>query len=123
MAVPSGRPDLTHVSMLRTNERRNRACTIQARETFATIVDCLRDHNDVRECYSMTQKHDFDCDLDALLKTLDAERAVIGAGIRRTRVRFKSGGEPMDWSNIYFILANQGALPSSIRVPKQFTLG
>ena len=95
----------------------------EAREAFASIVDYLRDYNDVRDLYSMSQRLDVDRDIDALLKTVADAGATSGAGLRHARVRFKSDGpncEPMDWTNIYFVLAPAAALPSSIRVPKAF---
>jgi len=40
-----------------------------AREAFASIVDYLRDYNDIRKDYSMTQRLEVDRDIDELLKT------------------------------------------------------
>jgi transcriptional regulator with XRE-family HTH domain len=99
--------------------------TEEAREAFAGIADYLTDYNDVRECYSMSQRLGVDRDMDALLKTIDEEGAAVGAGLRHASVRFKSdaaGIDPMDWTNIYLVLARADTLPSSIRVPKKISL-
>jgi len=92
-----------------------------AREAFAEMVDYLRDYNDVRDEYSMAQRLDVDRDMDVLLKRISDEGAAVGAGVRRARLRVKSASpdrEPMDWTNVYFVLASGDALPASIRVPK-----
>jgi transcriptional regulator with XRE-family HTH domain len=94
-----------------------------AREAFASIVDYLRDYNDIRDCYSMSQRLEVDRDIGAMLETISAEGAVVGAGLRHARVRFKSDApncEPMDWTNIYFLLAPSDALPANVRVAKAF---
>jgi transcriptional regulator with XRE-family HTH domain len=95
----------------------------EAREAFASIVDYLRDYNDVRDLYSMSQRLDVDREIEALLKRIADADAAVGAGLRHARVRFKSDTlncEPMDWTNIYFVLAPNDALPSNVRVPKAF---
>jgi hypothetical protein len=72
----------------------------------------------------MSQRLGVDRDIDALLKTIDEEGAAVGAGLRHTRVRLKSdaaGIDPMDWTNIYLVLAHADGLPSSIRVPKKIS--
>jgi transcriptional regulator with XRE-family HTH domain len=97
-----------------------------ARETFAGIVDYLTDYNDIQDCYSMTQRLGVDRDIDAMLKTIAEENAVVGAGIRRVKLRFKTAApdsEPMDWTNIYFVIAPRDTLPSSVRVPKAVSFG
>jgi transcriptional regulator with XRE-family HTH domain len=97
-----------------------------ARESFMAIVDCLSDYNDIRECFSMTQRLEVDRDIDAFLKTISDENAVVGAGLRHAKFRSTNdapGLEPMDWTNIYFILCGKDALPSNIRVPKKVKLG
>jgi transcriptional regulator with XRE-family HTH domain len=94
-----------------------------AREAFASIVDYLRDYNDVHELYSMAQRLEVDRDIDALLKTISEEHAAVGAGLRHARVSFNSDApntKPMDWTNIYFVLAPEDTLPSNVRVPKKF---
>lgn len=99
--------------------------TEAAREAFAGLTDYLTDYNDVRECYSMSQRLGVDRDIDALLKTIDEEGAAVGAGLRHAKLRFKSdapGIDPMDWTNIYLVLARADALPSSIRAPKKVSL-
>jgi len=93
------------------------------REAFASMVDYLRDYNDIRDSYSMSQRLEVDRDIDALLKSISDEGAIVGAGLRRASVRFKSDApncEPMVWANIYLVLALNDALPSNIRVPKAF---
>jgi transcriptional regulator with XRE-family HTH domain len=92
-----------------------------AREAFASIVDYLRDYNDVHDLYSMSQRLEVDRDMDALLKTISDEGAAVGAGLRHARVRLKSDAancKPMDWAIIYFVLAPCAALPVNVRVPK-----
>lgn len=92
-----------------------------ARQAFARIVDYLRDYNDVRDAYSQTQVIEVDGDIDALLKTVVDEGAVVGAGLRHLRVRFRSDApncEPMDLTIILVVLAPKHALPSTIRAPK-----
>ena len=96
-----------------------------ARESFMAIVDYLSDYNDLQECYSPTQRLEVDRDIDALLKTISEQNAVVGAGLRHSRLRSASdapGLEPMDWTNIYFILCGKDALPPNIRVPKKVKL-
>lgn len=96
---------------------------MEAREAFASVVDYLRDYNDVGDLYSISQRLDVDRDIDALLTTVADAGATVGAGLRHARVRFKPDApncEPMDWSNIYFALAPSDALPSNIRVPRAF---
>jgi transcriptional regulator with XRE-family HTH domain len=98
----------------------------RAREAFASMVDYLRDYNDIRDCYSMSQRLEVDRDIGALLETISAEGAVVGAGLRHARLRFKSDApdcEPMDWTNIYFLLAPSDALPANIRVAKAVQFG
>jgi hypothetical protein len=59
------------------------------------------------------------------LKTLSEERAVVGAGLRHAKIRSKADApslDPMDWTNIFFVLAHHDALPSNIRVPRKFSL-
>jgi transcriptional regulator with XRE-family HTH domain len=51
----------------------------EAREAFASIVDYLRDYNDVSDLYSMAQRLEVDRDLDASLKTVAEAGAVVGA--------------------------------------------
>jgi transcriptional regulator with XRE-family HTH domain len=97
----------------------------EAREAFASIVDYLRDYNDVHELHSMSERLEVDRDIDALLKTIAVSGAAIGAGLRRARVRFKSDApnyDPVDWTNIYFVLAPSDTLPSNARVPKAFKI-
>jgi transcriptional regulator with XRE-family HTH domain len=93
----------------------------EAREAFAAIVDYLRDYNDVREAYSMSERLNVDRHIDGLLQTISDEHAAIGTGLRRARIRLRSDAparEPMDWTNIFLVLAPDDALPSNIRVPK-----
>ena len=93
----------------------------EARKTFASIVDYLHDYNDVRDHYSMSARLDVDRDIDALLKTIANAGAAVGAGLQHARVRFTSDApncEPMNWTNIYFVLAPNDALPPNVRVPK-----
>jgi hypothetical protein len=88
-----------------------------ARQAFASMVDYVREYNDVRDAYSMTQRLEVDRDIDALLKTIADEGAVVGAGLRRMRVRSRSdapNSEPMDWTNILIVLAPENALPSDM---------
>jgi transcriptional regulator with XRE-family HTH domain len=95
--------------------------SVEARKAFASIVDYLHDYNDVSDEYSMSERLNVDRDIDALLKEIVDAGAAIGAGLRHTRVRFKSDApnrEPMDWTNIYFVLAPNDALPANVRVPK-----
>jgi hypothetical protein len=95
--------------------------SVETRESFASIIDNLRDYNDVRDECSMSQRLDFDRDIDALLNTIVDAGAAIGAGLRHTRVRFKSAtpnSEPMEWTIIYYVLAPKDALPANVRVPK-----
>jgi transcriptional regulator with XRE-family HTH domain len=93
----------------------------EAREAFASIVDQLRDYNDVRDECSMSARLDLDRDIDVLLKTIADAGAAVGAGLRHAKVRSKSdapNSEPTNWTNIHFVLAPKDALPSNIREPK-----
>jgi hypothetical protein len=89
-------------------------------------VDHLRDYNDVRNVHSMTQRLEVDSDIAKLLKAVEESGAAIGAGLRQAKLRLKSDGPtqpPLDWTNIYFVLAPKDTLPSSLRVPKVFNFG
>lgn len=97
-----------------------------ARESFAELVDYLRDYNDIHEEYSMTDRLGVDRDIDELLKTISDNGAAVGAGLRDAKIGWKSdapGTAPMDWSNLYIILAPHDMLPSNIRVAKQIRFG
>lgn len=91
-----------------------------AREAFASIVDYLRDYNDIRKDYSMTQRLEVDRDIDELLKMIADEGAVVGAGLR-----VKSDApncEPRDLTYILAVLAPKNALPSNVYRPKAVKL-
>jgi transcriptional regulator with XRE-family HTH domain len=95
--------------------------TGEAREAFAAMVDYLRDYKDICEEYSMSQRIGVDHDIDSLLQTISDDKMAIGAGLRHMRLRSKSdapGLEPMEWTNIYIVIAPKDTLPSNIRVPK-----
>jgi hypothetical protein len=88
-------------------------------------VDCLRDHIDIWDEYSMTQRLEVERDIEALLQTIADEGAVVGAGLRPMRLRSKSDApnlEPLEWTNIYFVLAPKEVLPLNVRVPKAIKL-
>jgi hypothetical protein len=97
-----------------------------AREAFASVIDSLRGYNDVRDLYSQTQRLEFDRGLDAGVEDHCRDRCgAVGAGLRQTRIRFNSDGpqcEPMDWTNVYFVLAPRDSLPANVRIPKAFKL-
>jgi transcriptional regulator with XRE-family HTH domain len=98
----------------------------EAREAFASIVDYLRDYKDIHEEYSMSQRLGVDRDIGALLDTISIEGAVVGAGLRHMRLRMKSDSpdrEPLDWTNIYLVLAPKDALPSNVRAAKAIKMG
>lgn len=98
----------------------------EAREAFASIVDCLRDYNDIRDAYSMSQRLEVDQGIDVLLRTISDEHAAVGAALRHAKLRLNKDApdrEPMDWTNIYFVLAPAETLPSNVRVPKTFDFG
>lgn len=97
--------------------------TKEAREAFAYLVDNLRDYNDVRDCYSEHDKLGFDEGLQSFLDTIAEQKAAVGVGVRRVKVRFKPDGEPVSWCNVYFVLAPVDGLPSQVRVPKAFEIG
>jgi hypothetical protein len=87
--------------------------TIRAGSDSAKVFDLMLEWE--------SQRLDVDRDIDALLKTISEERAAIGAGLRHARVRFKTDApncQPMDWTNIYFVLAPDDAMPSNVRVTK-----
>jgi transcriptional regulator with XRE-family HTH domain len=94
-----------------------------ARKAFAELVDYLRDYNDVRDAYSATERLAVDADIDALLRTISEEHAAVGAGLRSAKVRLKTDQPdraPMEWKNVYLVLAPASTLPSAVRVPKHF---
>jgi transcriptional regulator with XRE-family HTH domain len=95
-----------------------------ARQAFASLIDYLRDYDDIREEYSMAQRLEVDRNIDALLKTITDEGAVVGAGLRQVRVRSKDypNREPLNWTMIQAVLAPKHALPSNVRVPKVLEL-
>ena len=97
-----------------------------AQAAFAAIVDYLSEYNDVRDCYSLSQKIEIDREIDLYLKTISDENAVVSAGLRHDKLRAK-GDAPnmkvMDWANIFFVLAPRNSLPSAIRVPKTMRMG
>ncbi|MGC2075991.1 MAG: hypothetical protein WA728_08170 [Xanthobacteraceae bacterium] len=93
----------------------------EAREAFASIVDELQEYNDFIKLHSMTERLELDREIDAQLKTIADAGAAFGAGLNHGRVRFKSdapNSEPMNVTNIHFVLAPNDALPSNIREPK-----
>jgi hypothetical protein len=94
-----------------------------ARRAFAEMVDYLRDYNDVRDEYSETQRLSVDADIDASLRTISDEHAAVGACLRSAKLRFETDQPdraPMEWKNVYLVLAPTSALPSVVRVPKHF---
>ncbi len=95
-----------------------------AREACAAMVDYLRDYNDIREMYSMSQRIEVDHEIEAFLKTISDEHAAVGAGLRHARVRSNDSPncEAMDWTNIFVVLAPDNVLPPNIRVPRKFSL-
>lgn len=97
--------------------------SVNAREAFASVVDYLRDYNDISDVYSVSQRLDVDRDIDALLKKIDEARATVGAGVRHARIRAKSDApdlQPVDWTIIIFVLSEKNALPPSLRIPMAF---
>ena len=93
----------------------------EALEAFASIVDELQEYNDVGNFYSMSERLELDRDIDAHLKTIADAGAAFGAGLKHESVHFKSdaqNSEPMNLTNIHFVLAPNDALPSNIREPK-----
>jgi DNA-binding XRE family transcriptional regulator len=97
----------------------------EAREAFASLVDSLRDYNDVRDLYSMSQRLEVDRQLDDQLKIIGDAGAAVGAGLRTAKIRLTSdmpNREPMDWTNVFFILASRDALPAKAHIPKSFKL-
>jgi len=96
----------------------------EARTAFAEMVDYLRDYNDVRTAYSMTQRLDVDRDIDELLKRISDQRAAVGAGRFPLRLRSMSAPDrpPMDWTNTLLLLAPADTLPPIVRIPKRFEL-
>jgi len=96
-----------------------------AREAFAEMFDCLRDYNDIRSEFSMRQRLEIDGELDVYLKKISEERAAVGVGVRHGKFRSSSDAPErpaLDLTIIHFVLAPDGALPSSVRVPKRFHL-
>jgi transcriptional regulator with XRE-family HTH domain len=92
--------------------------SIAARQAFASIVDYLRDYTDICEECSMTQRLEYDRDLDALLKEIADEGAVVGAGLRGGRFKsYAANCEPLYFNTIYVVLAPKNALPPNVRVP------
>jgi hypothetical protein len=93
----------------------------EAREAFASIVDELHEYNDFIKLYSMSERLELDRDIDAQLKTIADAGAAFGAGLKHESVPSKSdapNSEPMNLTNIHFVLAPNDALPSNIREPK-----
>jgi transcriptional regulator with XRE-family HTH domain len=98
----------------------------EARDAFAALVDNLRDYNDVRDCYSETQRLEIDDSLDSLITEITEHGCAVGVGLRRATVSFSNdppNTKPMDWTNVFFILAPADQLPSKIRVPKSPAMG
>lgn len=93
-----------------------------AREALACLVDNLRDYNDVRECFTEHHKLELDETLQGCLATIATEKAAVGVALRRAKLQFRTDGNPIDWTNIYFVLAPVDALPAKIRVPKQVSV-
>jgi transcriptional regulator with XRE-family HTH domain len=96
----------------------------EARAAFAEMVDYLRDYNDIRTEYSMTQRLDVDRDIDELLRRISDQQAAVGAGPCSTRVRSVTAPDsaPMDWTNVLLLLAPTDVLPHTVRIPRQFEL-
>ncbi len=98
----------------------------QAREAFAALVDNLRDYNDVRDCYSESQRLEFDAFLEDFLTQIKDQDCAVGVGKRSAMIRFTNDppeSRPMNWTNIFFILSPVDDLPSKIRVPKEVAIG
>jgi transcriptional regulator with XRE-family HTH domain len=96
----------------------------EAREAFAQIVDNLRDYNDVRHAYSMSQRLEVDRHIDEFLNAIKESGSALGAGLRHHKVSFRSDApsvKPMDWTSIFLIIAPNDYLPAQARVPKQFS--
>jgi transcriptional regulator with XRE-family HTH domain len=94
----------------------------EAREAFAWIVDELQEYNDVGNSYTMSERLEFDRDIGTRLKTIADAGAAFGAGLKHESV-IKSDApncEPMNLTNIHFVLAPNDALPPNIREPKLF---
>lgn len=97
-----------------------------ARQAFAGLVDNLRDYNDVRELYGEVQKLEFDEFLETFLQEVKANGCGVAVGERRAKLVFANdppGKAPMNWRNVYFVVARRDELPSKIRVPKKVELG
>jgi len=94
----------------------------QAREAFAYLVDNLRDYNDIRECYGEREKLEFDQTLQEFVDTIAEQKAAVGVGIRKVRVRFSPDKDALPWTNIYFILGPSETMPAQIRIPKKFEI-
>jgi transcriptional regulator with XRE-family HTH domain len=96
----------------------------EARAAFAEMVDYLRDYDDIRTEYSMTQRLDVDRDINELLRRISDQRAVVGAGAFPTRLRSVGAPEspPMDWTNALLLLAPADVMPHTVRIPKRSQL-
>lgn len=98
----------------------------EAREVFAEFVDNLRDYNDIQDCFSDTQRLDFDNMLDELLARVQSHGCAVGVGKRKAMINFSNdppGTSPMNWTNVFFILSTCDELPTKIRVPKNPEIG
>ncbi len=94
----------------------------EARKAFASIVDELHEYNDFGKLYSMSERLELDRDIDAQLKTIADAGAAFGAGLKHESVPSQSdapNSEPINLTNIHFVLAPNDALPSNIREPKK----
>jgi transcriptional regulator with XRE-family HTH domain len=93
----------------------------EARKAFAWIVDELHEYNDFGKLYSMSERLELDRDIDTQLKAIADAGAAFGAGLKHESVPSKSdtsNSEPMNLTDIHFVLAPNDALPSNVRVPK-----
>lgn len=64
--------------------------SVEAQEAFAQLVDYLRDYNEIRHDYSMSERLEVDKHIDELIKTIRVRGAELGAGLRRTELCFRS---------------------------------
>lgn len=95
----------------------------EAREAFAYLVDNLRDYGDVRDCYSEHDRIGFDATLQEFVDTIKEQNAAVAFSLRRMLIRMGDGKQPINMTNIYFLLGPADGFPSQIRVPKKFEFG
>lgn len=94
--------------------------SIKAEKAFAHLQEYFQDYGDIKDCYSPTQKLEVNQDLQALIDELASEGVSVCAGTRKVRFCFKDDDKSgISAILVYVVAGPAGAVPLTIRVPRQ----